>query len=150
MTHQEKIDAIREAAIACNEDILKLVLGCRVFVPLVKKHGGKGFGYVVGFNGKSYAIQFCDFPGDGVLGPVYHWKIRNLEILGRDIRISDVCNTIHESQRYHLRDQHKFEAWDAEAPSIGDIILFLWDFEHDNLELQTPETIDFIYNLLKP
>ena len=68
-------------------------------------------------------------------------------LIKRPIRLVDVLIAITNS-KYLLRDQYKYPLWDAETPTVGDIILYEWIFEQDDLNLQSPETVSFLFDLL--
>jgi hypothetical protein len=151
MSKQEKIEYIREKAIEANPDIKKLEFGCEVkyrnqeetyrFImenPLVCMQCVCTTGvHIEGLSDKS-PQSFCKHRFE-------EW----FEIIGRPIRLADVLLALKESE-------HRTEV--GLNFNLDGAYLYYDDFENasgskynlkqDDLTLQPPETIDFLYSLL--
>lgn len=131
---KEQIEFIRQKAIEANPDIKKLKFGC-----------------VVENKGKKYLIfrEYMDgyfLATDGKHSELHVSKLNNqhteTEILGRDIRLADIIQALMLTKKWlgaslenQCRDYFN--------------ILIQYNLRQDRLEDQSPETIEFIYNLLK-
>ncbi len=146
MTTQEKTQKIREACIASNPSILDLVMGCRVTADF------EIFSDVVAEEVPcTYIREAIGLPYPALLtfeGSIIHQKVK--EILGRTIRLADVLLVIGKTKR---------GAWGITIDALGYIrergvgfneqsYSAHWNLLHDDLELQSPETIDFIFSLI--
>ena len=126
MTTQEQIQFIREKAIKANPDILKLKFGCLVCTEDNMIH------FVLGKEAYSEAIYTVIHSNDFAKLHKYRLTPSKYAIIGRDIRLADVLyivNTIDYLQK--------------------DNVVCMWNLLKDSLDEQSPDTIDFIYNLLK-
>lgn len=126
---QEQINYIREKAIEANPSIKDLVFGCRI-VDFMKGHA-----IIVGIekyeNESDCYYQFYDnIPHPIInLSPYHNWTI-----IGREIRLADVLGIC--IPKMTEREIIKF-------------VLYDWNLLKDSLSDQSPETVEFIYNLLK-
>lgn len=137
-TRSQLLTNIRQACIANDSSILELRAGCRI------NFGGgiKYQGIIVGVNEVSNPVVWMGLSTKSV-------RFNQInKIIGRKIGISDVADMILESTNFHLRDECEYEGWDAENPSIGDVLFYLWDLTADDLELQDLPTLTFIDSLL--
>jgi|694.fasta_scaffold02962_14 hypothetical protein len=154
-TRQRKIDFIREACISANPDILKLEFGCRV---VVEVHSG---GFVQNTPEKIEIVSISDgiiLSSSSIkvgghikeitnvyadLGVYYVNDFNNrkgfvkiTEILGRKIGIADVL-LIAKKMNPELFHTH-----------IHSVVLMWGLLLNDDLNLQSNETIDFLFSLL--
>jgi hypothetical protein len=163
MTQPEKLQHIREKCIAANPEIVELKFGC-----LVDLYAGESAGLAhvvaeIGICRKHKTVRGCersnDFscdPDDGVMLVAEHGgrnlhlrqkktaEIEKHKILGRPIRLADIyvaylgngkpSETIVDVNN-HLSKELK--------------IMTLWNLRADDLEKQSEETINFLYELLR-
>lgn len=141
MTNEQKLEAVRQKIIETVPEIMELKFGCQIHYTQAKR--GRGVkAYFCGedmYQGKNYIAHFEDEKDcvsmslDDVKGKKY-----GIKIIGRTIRISDVLKTIE--------------------PFIGGAfkkrinwlnLLALYNFENDDLNLQSPEIWNLLYNLLR-
>ena len=128
-THQEKLEAVRQAAIAANPEIVELTFGC------ITEHG-----IIAGIR-YSDAIQAHQY----AMAPTRIDKIPELrskeelgEIIGRPIRLADVILALRTSNIHE-------DDWKEELCRLTN----KWDARKDSLDEQSEETISFLYELLK-
>lgn len=142
MTTQEQIEFIRQKCIEANPEIMELKFGCGV------KWRDEEFTFISGgmagqytlFNKRCHAV-FAS-PSE-------------CEILGRDIRLADVLLAISKNKKnWHSQEWGVVGVELAEGGhyahfSSNECGYAEWDLLTDDLTLQSPETIEFIFNLLK-
>lgn len=142
MTTQEQIQFIRQKAIEANPEILKLEFGCAF-----RLH-----------NKKFYVARYLEDVETLVDENNIHWTLTQLkqlqfaEIIGRDIRLADVLFTIEKTGKdieVSLYQNTCHIGRYSEGKKEGYYSYCLYDLLKDRLEDQSPETIEFIYNLLK-
>lgn len=155
MTIQEKIDAIRAACVAANPSIMDLTFGCLVkqkysvkeYVPVIcegtsisRTDDGEQE-YVITTHGHTRDQVFIKryYPSDNYI----------VEILGRPVRLADVLF----SRQNHpgpigVDINGYFLDCDDDMTKIQ-ILEVKWNLIKDDLRDQSPETIEFIYSLLK-
>ncbi len=162
MTTKEQIEFIRQKCIEANPEIMELKFGCR----LKDKVDGEEYLFVdwhfntcptvlpVEAIGKNPFEDECAWQ-DTIfsMGSVTNEKIKHplgnnestYEIIGRPIRLADVLILLQDSKNLKWREV-----------GIGDprlltpiLLTSYWDLFKDDLTLQSPETIEFIFNLLK-
>lgn len=161
-THQQKLEAIRRAAIAANPEIVELKPGCE-FYQKNRKTGEVLSDAVYVFVGRgidSREIKFSltdryvrDEIGcyDGyAYNEVQTEKNMEgyIEIIGRPIRLADVMLAIgRREDRIHVT----CDGWFCilQTPMHEFARRFQWNLRKDSLDEQGPETIDFLYELLK-
>lgn len=139
MTNQEKIQFIRERCIKANPDIKKLEFGCEV--------EWKGAGASKGIfikdkrdDSKSYLF----YGSDRVETFDKEQCKEHVSIIGRPIHLADVLLAI---QQEGWSDQNPM--WSEETTLYyWQKLCKKWTLKKDNLQDQSPETIDFIYSLL--
>lgn len=154
MTTQEKIDFIRSKCIEANPSILDLVFGCEfAFVDeLDSEEQGKpkqrDVVVSIASGVDSYQNPFTHIIG---VSNEYDFSSKEeIEILGRDIRLPDVLMAIRKGKYAPSLDF----AVDPNHISIqeentdADEMFCIWNLLDDNLEHQSEETIEFVYNLL--
>lgn len=128
---ENKIKEIREACIKANPEIVELGWGCEVeminnitdieYTKLV-------VGDIVRVNDDRWMhCGLSTFNKD------------SYTIIGRPIRLADVLLAVNEADNPHSIDGDK----DHEN------VMWKWNWKDDNLNNQSPETINFIHNLLK-
>lgn len=140
---QDNMKIVREAVIRANPDILKLEFGCEGIyddnsVKLLRY--GMDFQNVDGPN--VYVWQKED-------GSRYHTSDnRYVEILGRPIRLADVLLAIEKNR---TTDFFFVTTTDflCMQDSKTDEELMVWNLREDDLSKQSPETLEFLANLLK-
>lgn len=137
-THKEKIAAIRAKCIEANPSILDLVFGCEINV-------SNDLGEYVGEFLNAHYIQFKKYPVPQILNKN---ECPNFEIIGRPIRLADVLSAIKQGTSYAVDARGEFVKFenDDDYEDLG----VKWNLRNDDLTKQSPETINFIYNLLLP
>lgn len=130
MTKNEQLKEVREWVIKAVPDIVKLKFGCEVYMDLGNIDGTSIIHTAYPEMDKFFTID------NGKSYPMSSIK----EILGRDIRLADVLLAVESLNNVNvgfvLRNQ-----WLE--------ILELWTMETDSLDAQSPETISFLFNLIK-
>jgi hypothetical protein len=130
MTHQEKLEAIRQKCIEANPEIAWSKPGCRMVL-----RGDAWWEHAIQvedrllFNETTRKLE--------KLGIGRNWKI-----IGRPIRLADVLLVLMKL----LRDGQS-------ASKVKDDLYrlaHLWNCFEDDLTKQSPETIDFLFTLLQP
>lgn len=126
MTHQEKIQVIREACIAANPSITELKFGCKIDV-------------------SSCSDGCCGFEKGWIIDSsmeVKNKKINHIilkdtftiqEILGRNIRLVDVLLVMGAKENWENIINGKNS----------------WNLLNDSLDAQSESTISFLYQLIK-
>ncbi len=143
-TQQEQIQFIREKAIEANPDILKLEFGCKLLDTSIRDTGIWTLIHATQLKGYPRLLVYRDDIGTGT------GRISEFEIIGRNVRLADVL--------YAIKIKNRGNGWTYAATAEGEIIKLEWDDHEvvatwnllkDSLDDQSPETIQFIYNLLK-
>lgn len=130
MTTPTKIDAIRQKCIEVNPEIVELKFGCEMTtsegnIIFTQSHEGCFYS----------GVKKSDFSfWNGYRQP-------DNNIIGRPIRLGDILRSID------LRMPHDSTLLSEEQNKCYQLI-WLWNLILDDLTLQSPKTIDFIYNLL--
>lgn len=157
---EQKINAIREACIKANPEIVKLEFGCEVKnrgckEVLISKpceyfsHGDKVFGLQTTDGNREVGLDEQGYYWYGVSD-----RSVRVEILGRPIRLADVLvmtgkiteingkkiNSIGVNRSGGIFVQESF----TKPPTT----FCFWNLLKNDLRLQSPECIDFLYNLL--
>lgn len=178
MTTLEKIEAIQEACIEANSEIKGLKPGCVLIVgkkkyrltltcPIEGGYCGEcRKGQIAGSGFTPYKCGYCKkgFSHSNTNVPKYctvcadkyakcRWCATPLKILGRPIRLADVLLAL---PRMKELERASVIGFDYSNPSI---VLIMdgkhthpraeWNLRADDLTLQEPATIDFIYSVLK-
>lgn len=147
---KDNIEIIRKACIRANPSIMKLGLECEVMVTW----GGIRTGF---FNEPIKAVVVLvekDQKGIRVLLStgtfVKKFSPRNLHIIGRPIRLSDVLLAIGDqglvSMSIHIVGDLRSVSFIWEP--IGQMKHMTWNLLDDDLSHQSKETIEFIASLL--
>lgn len=123
MTIKDKIECIRKACIASNHSIVDLKFGCKIIFE-VEPYMPNMLHRIVGTD---VYVVIDENPDAKILG--------EFKIIGRDIRLADVLLAI---VKISITDK-----------SLVSFIYTEWSLVKDSLEDQSPETIEFIFNLLK-
>lgn len=146
MTHLEQLDAVKKKVIEVMPDIMKLEFGCEVRVHCggskrvfeIEKYVGEPI-FVLEEGQKDYFRNHLEMriPKDSIV-----------EILGRKIGIADILLAIPDEYKRVLVFGHYSgdRITDFHARILD--VLSLWKKENDDLSLQSPETIHFLFNLL--
>lgn len=146
MTTQEKIQKIREECIKCNPEIVELKFGCKVILkdscPFVNRLI-MGDSHYLGKYGYEMAYEWGD---KGKYSSCHENSDDIKEIIGRDIRLADVLYMI--SEKYKFQSKPQCIAFNGSFYDNG-ILLATYNLLDDNLEHQSEECIDFIYNLIE-
>ena len=138
---KKKIKKIREACIKANSEIVKLKFGCEVVIDWL------GNGVVHDMQKRFITDDLRDNGNGTVIEDSVCGDIE--EIIGRPIRLADVLLAIDKYVKIgNLSDKEK-----DGGLSYLDFVSFIydkWNLEDNNLQNQSPETIDFIHKLLTP
>ena len=155
MTHQGKIQKIREKCIETNKEIVELKFGC--LIGEVEAFGSslKGFRYE---GGKTFPLLAECRNGDWLFlhdGGVAHIPKSELEkwqnIIGRPITLEDVLRVINE--HYTVIEKGIFldtlsRFWEIKNTDGNNEMKILCRWEPNTpLKDQSPEFIDFIYEI---
>lgn len=148
---EDKIALIREKIIAANPEIMELKTGCRVKQILYRKKPIKDSNPIVLVHEDShYSVE-----GDFLIEEVnsgefsdYETPMKYFKILGRPIRLADVLLAMgRKADRINVGGDGAFNClnqllgnWSKRA---------FWNLRKDNLEDQSEECINFLYELLK-
>lgn len=124
----QQLQLIREKCIEANPEIVELKFGC------VVKYSSK-----INMTCFHYGVDTSEY-GNGNVGWYfikedggrYFDSMPNFPIIGRPIRLSDVLLAM-KAKIYH---------------SFVDMDGIIWNLKQDDLTLQSPECIEFIYSLL--
>lgn len=162
MTHQQKLEAVRQACIKANPEIVELKLGCE-FYQKHRKTGEVLSDAVYVFVGRGIDVReicFCltnRYVGDAIGcydGYAYN-EVQNeknmtgyMEIIGRPIRLADALLALGMKKNYGYvcTDGSLFEGGlDVE----NDFSYGQWNLRKDSLDEQSEETVSFLYELLK-
>ena len=143
---KDKTEEIRKACIASNPEIIELKFGCE-FLEKGEKYIILNAGtpikrsVVVGDKEKSNTFVFARWCDDERM---FEGELTGSEeIIGRPIRLADVLLAL---QKGSTNKRYIFIALGG-PDKLMDLIL-LWNLKDNNLENQSPETIDFIHGLL--
>lgn len=140
---ENEIKFIREVCIKANPEIVELKFGCQLFIQnyyisvtfIVDKSG-----WVV-TEKTQYPLEYLGSSGGENL--INFGKEHIQEIIGRSIRISDVLLAIGEANKpMTVNVLGYMKEWTHQKDAT-------WDLKQDDLSLQSKETIEFLYELLK-
>ena len=157
---KNKILKIREKCIEANPEIVKLGFGCKI---IEKRTGLNWTGIIMSETGESeeYNKDYKDrfkkgeyyvhYPKPVAIGSWLHEE--EMEIIGRPIRLADILLAIHEKDKknklnklikypFYYNIMQQITAWKLNGKNF-------WNLKSDNLENQSVECIEFLYNLLK-
>lgn len=157
-----KYQAVREAVIAANPEIMELKFGCRVEAIYGLLSNSKGMicegdpneGIVISHDFSLFDCYRTTQHREIDTALIFHEK-EKFKILGRPIRLADVMIAL--AQIVLPDDEflcvfpegficHKREASDDNNEYV--IKNARWIFRQDDLSLQSPETIDFLHSVL--
>lgn len=169
MTTQEKIEAVRQACIVSNPEIVELKFGCQINDNLIYL----GLGYSLDFpQDENHTLKIItpekgdyknsqltiklyplwryghDKDCDGECGVKDSWDFcqRYHKIVGRPIRLADVLLAISGRTGYNGK------CWMLEQDGLyvfERLKRIAWNLRNDDLTQQSEETISFLYELLK-
>lgn len=128
MTSQEKLAAVRQAVIAAVPSIMDLTFGCDT-----------NLGYVVAEDKNGIWLVNLDYLIGGLqlYSKTQMQFSNNFKIIGRKITIADVLLAMEKQIGHaHWWAKKKIEL-------VGQ-----WDCKTDDLSRATPETVDFLYDVL--
>lgn len=155
----KQIEHIRKACIEANPEIVELKFGCEIEQPL--KSAGYRVGRIASFSGSDDGTDTTSYYHVMFGMSVDKVYVNEFKIIGRPIRLSDVLLAVKQED---LNLENKFKKDYKGHPPIKYKIFYqfmqsitkyeidggeFWNLKDDNLEHQTPETIAFIFNLLK-
>lgn len=124
MTKQEQIELIKQKCVEANQSIMDLVFGCEI-----KRKGATKRELFVGDFADTMSLVRIDDNGAYLPFEVPKPPMsQEFEILGRDIRLADILYTLKMYSRY---------------------VDPYYNLLKDNLNDQSDECVEFIYNLLK-
>lgn len=128
------IEAIREACIKANPEIIELKFGCKV-----KKGNWTGYIYSLMINKDGpYQFNFITKTPEG-LRPIHvDMNLESYEILGREIRLADILLAFGAKET----DTGLFREEIIQGQNC-------WDLYHDSLDQQSLRCIEFINSLIK-
>lgn len=167
MTNQEKLQKVREAIISKVPEIMELKEGCQIEY-LDGIHNGnqpriktlKMRGEIRGFlpNNKYYCST--------QKGKIRVFNFSNLAILGSKIGIAQVLRACKKLRKELLTknnygeigsDSHtnRVDQWsevfeNADVENELEYLWYNWILDKDDINLQKPETIDFLFNIFYP
>lgn len=155
---QDQINLIIENCKKANPDIVALKPGCRVLWTNPENEETKR-------KAKQWKCTIIRNWGNGAVSIIDDFHVNTIqatttvfendfdEILGREIRLADVLLAIvmHDPIRYIAITPHGawLEIISGKFQNCMEDSMQGWDMKQDNLELQSEECIEFIYNLLK-
>ena len=132
------LEIIRKAVIKANPEIMELKFGCKF----------------VYFGEKRMVVEVLENSllrlEDGELtSKIKLETLIGVNILGREIRLADVLLAFGESCKNN--PNFNKNEWDLQHFKAHNVLKIVgeWDLLHDNLELQSEETIKFLVELLK-
>lgn len=137
MTRQQKLDFIRAKCVSANESILDLKMGCKV----------------------RYQTAYCKYVCESCAGnPIISFgfmtktvKKKDLEIIGRKLRLSDLLLALEKNKFFsknyddvpYLIEGVKLTFWLHSGEEA-----FAYNLKTDDIELQSDELVDQVFNLL--
>lgn len=156
MTTQEKLEAIRQACIRSNPEIVELKRGCYFKwnhdMWQVNCEKCEGLLFAFSCSGDKHS-----WPPEMGAGPHWDYKYRHFnqeeqsefEIIGRPTRLADVLLAImHTEHHVCISSNERFELLNEKGEWVQQFKT--WYLHNDDLSQQSPETIDFLYDLLIP
>lgn len=138
---EDKLKAIKEACVKANPDIMKLEFGCELEAKEKRL-------FYVGYNNQQHCTLLQESQS-----LLFTDAVKTAKILGRPIRLADVLLAI--------RNQPIPIPWCA-CDVYGEFLKYYphvkepissgirWNLLEDDLTKQSPETIDFLYDLIIP
>lgn len=148
---KDKLEAIRRACIEANPEIVELKFGCRVLYrhPTEKDLPSPTVWAFVRHH-ENLTFSIVDN-----LERVERVSVLNndVQIYGREIRLADVLCAMSKKDDYFILSDtslaidYKGYFFDP-VNELGEGIRY--ELANDDLTLQSPETIDFLFELLKP
>ena len=150
------LEIIRKACVKANPSIMDLVFGCEIKLDnkknavLYYEKGGSSFD---GENTEYYEGALCLYSEEGeflTYGDESEYKmpkINDIEILGRPIRLADVLLAVG----FKTKKMNYFHSVDKEDHlCLGNWVdTVRWNLRKDSLTDQSPETINFLAEILK-
>lgn len=154
--NQEHYEAVREAVIKAVPEILNLDFGCRVeweydhFLNLRSMTRRKQVGSLVAIRRDRTFYPKSQIKKLGILfdrnSSVSWIEPQNYKVLGRPIRLADVLFAMATKGVMTANEVYLLNiVWPVEG-GYKDV---RWNLRADDLSLQSPETIEFLYELLK-
>lgn len=132
MNHQQKLEAVRQACIKANPEIVELKFGCDVEI-------------VIGSVACPATIVQKNYAGNWLVliaGQTATYKDKQIyKIIGRPIRLADVLLALNWKW-IAITSTGSFMVGSAESS-------LRWDLLADDLTKQSPEMVDLLYGLLK-
>lgn len=146
---KQKIEFIRLKCIEVNPSIKDLVFGCELRAKMWNKKAKLQWKKGVLIENGSERTNPTAFPYikfDKGTDYGYH----EIEIIGRPIRLSDIfvaMKSMNTDQRMAINENGTFMNLSEGSEHWG-LCWGSWDLKNDDLEKQSPETIDFLFDLL--
>jgi len=131
-----KLKQIREACIKANPEIVELKFGCEVKIPTRKFYD---WVFIEELQRTKDRFKFTALKGEGRSNAFSEINKDEFEIIGRPIRLTDVLLAM---------DNRKFYRFAKTMDEANELAWDYWNLKDDNLNNQSPETLDFIHNLL--
>jgi hypothetical protein len=155
MSKDQQLNFIREKCIAANPEIVELKFGCGItwsydhYLNSVAKTRVTKNGFIV---------DFANMPGPSPLlvrlerdKTIKRLHPDEVQVLGRPIRLADVLLTIPKNKSAKAQSvsmNGDFFDFDEDMKDYN-VVGSPWNLRADDLEKQSEETINFIYELLK-
>jgi hypothetical protein len=151
---KDKLEAIRQACIEANPEIVELKFGCEI-----EWKGERAFltgdTYVLGDVAGGSAVQKKFWVANRSIRGVDSFREGNGDwgIIGRPIRLCDVLLAIDKSvvkEAYSFKMYANGYMWLENIPDGGTRQDAIYNLRADDLTQQSEECISFLYELLKP
>lgn len=144
---ETKLQHIREKCIEANPSIKDLVFGCKV----VHESSDDMIYTVISSFKPTMQVQQYEIHREREQAEIItqFYMDNHMSIIGREIRLADVLlaipkrDLIVEVSAYFFYFGYKGKGLNRNGGLVD------WNLKQDNLELQSEECIEFIYNLLK-
>lgn len=163
-THQEKLKRIKEKCAEANQEIMELKFGCEIEMLFGPSYDPDyGIAIILAECGVCSKHKRCDGEKDtcdmdtGFMclkgSDEDGWctfEVKSTDkykILGRPIRLADILLAIGESDWY-IGQHGRFFKW---SRAMGEMVgqPYAWNLREDDLEKQSEEMIEFLYQIRK-
>lgn len=159
LTHQQRLEAIRQKIVEANPEIMELKFGCWLWMnatnlaqPLMKLcYINNPIEYPDGNAG----CRFIDEKGNvKFFHDMHEWDITgdepeyDVEIIGRPICLADVLLAASKVKLF-VASNGGLCQWTEDENRYGEMRAFaLWNLRKDSLDAQSEECISFLHSLL--
>lgn len=146
---KDKLEAIRQKCVKANPKIAELTFGCEL---AVGDSGRRRF--FTGENKEDSEWFFVELDQVGCEDEYYYREgpsedINKAIIIGRPIHLADILVAIDVDQKVKSINNLEYLSNEMEHLwSVAKGLIHKWNLRQDDLEKQSPETIDFIANVL--